>query len=134
MTKIFTKKFLLSSIENHAFDFHLLQKVHSKQANRALKRKKLLLFTDRSLQASQQDAKTQGVTAFSQTHDSKQANRVLKRKELLQRGKKRATPQLLGQDTKHHFMNDFTHHTAKAAVVLLGGRSLQQTDIIKAPH
>ena len=32
------------------------------------------------------------------------------------------------------FMNDFTHHTAKAAVVLLGGRSLPQTDFIKAPH
>ena len=32
----------------------------------------------------------------------------------------------MGQDTKHHSMNDFTHHTAKAAVVLLGGRSLPQ--------
>ena len=28
-------------------------------------------------------------------------------------------------------MNGFTHHTAKAAVVLLGGRSLPQTDIIE---
>ena len=33
----------------------------------------------------------------------------------------------MGQDTKHHSMNDFTHHKAKAAVVLLGGRSLPQT-------
>ena len=33
----------------------------------------------------------------------------------------------MGQDTKHHSMNDLTHHTAKAAVVLLGGRSLPQT-------
>ena len=77
---------------------------------------------------------------FLQTH-SKQANRALKSKESLKRKKreekkqKRATPQLLGQDTKHHsMMNDFTYHTAKAAVVLLGGRSLPQTDIIKAPY
>ena len=76
---------------------------------------------------------------FYRVH-SKQANRALKCEELLKRKKreeykrKRATPQLLGQDTKHHSMNDFTHHTAEAAVVLLGGRSLPQTDIIKAPH
>ena len=29
-------------------------------------------------------------------------------------------------------MNDFMYHTAEAAVVLLGGRSLPQTDIIEA--
>ena len=41
--------------------------------------------------------------------------------------RKRATPQLLRQDAKHHSMNDFTHHTAKAAVVLLGGKNLPPT-------
>ena len=41
-----------------------LQRVHSKQANRARKRKELLFFTVRSLQASQQGTKTQGVIVF----------------------------------------------------------------------
>ena len=45
--------------------FYFLQTAHSKQANRALKRKELLFFTDRSLQASQQGTKTQGVTFFT---------------------------------------------------------------------
>ena len=49
-----------------------LQTDHSEQANRALKRKKLLFFTDRSLQASQQGTKTQGVTVF--TYRSLQAS------------------------------------------------------------
>ena len=56
----------------------------------------------------------------------------LKKREEYKR--KRATSQLLGQDAKHHSMNDFTHHTAKAAVILLGGRSLPQTDIVEAQH
>ena len=77
---------------------------------------------------------------FLQTVHSKQVNRALKRKELLKRKKReeycrsereRSTPQLLDQDTKHHSMNDFTQHTAKAAVVLLGGRSLPQTDLAR---
>ena len=69
---------------------------------------------------------------FLQTVHSKQANSALKRKELLKTKKReewkgnRATPQLLGQGTKHHVMNNFTHHTAKAAVVLLGGRTFHK--------
>ena len=47
-----------------------------------------LFVTDRSLQASQQGTKTQGVTVFLQTIHSKKANRALKRKELLKRKKR----------------------------------------------
>ena len=35
---------------------------------------------------------------------------------------------------RYETSKDFMHHTARVAVVLLGGRSLTQTDVIEAPH
>ena len=75
-----------------------------------------LFFTDSSLQASQQGTKTQGVT-------KKEEKRRIETKE--------SDTSTTRPRYETSFMNDFTHHTAKAAVVLLDGRSLPQTDIIE---
>ena len=73
-----------------------------------------------------------------QTFHSKQANRALKRKELLKRKKKRII-ETKESDTSMtrpgcETLDDFTHHTSEAAVVLLGGRSLPQAVFVDAPR
>ena len=76
-----------------------------------------VFFTDSSLQASQLGTKTQGVT-------KEEEKRRIEAKE--------SDTSTTRPRYEMNSMNDFTHHTAEAAVVLLGGRSLPQTDIVEA--
>ena len=73
-------------------------------------------FTDSSFQASQQGTKTQGVTK----EDEKG---IIETKENISTTGPRCETS-----------NYFTHLTAKAAVVLLSGRSLPQAAYVEAPR